>query len=513
MAVTLVVRLSFRTYLLGLTFISALLFFSLAMLSHYVSQKRLLLENTQSTNMMYANKLANILSIYLTDAQQVLAYSALQLTDTFAEATNTAAEAHRLLTQNRYFNSIVMVDSTATIVANAPTQLQLIDKKLQTAGARQSLLEKRPLVSPPFYSAAGNYIISISTPVYSGAGAYLGFISGTLYLKKDSILSELLSQHYAPDYLNIVITDDTGIILYHKDPTLIGKSPHALNTPPHATVGLSEVSTTPNRWRISVSRDYAKLHAELRQHVLSGLQYFIIASIVLAITIWWLGSWLTKPLLQLVKFSSNIGLNEYKHAFSQIQSPVTEIQQLKRALFRSRGAVHHKLEELNRVSETDSLTELANKRGLMSYKINLLCAPSARAIIAFDIDHFKQVNDVFGHAKGDEVLQKLSQLLKKYCPSNDFLCRNGGEEFLIISELSLTNAYRLADEIRGAVADCDFGLNRKLTISSGVNYWQPMASSFEQAISEADQALYQAKATGRNKVVVFTSTLTYLNAT
>ena len=124
-------------------------------------------------------------------------------------------------------------------------------------------------------------------------------------------------------------------------------------------------------------------------------------------------------------------------------------------------------------AHSDALTGLFNRR-----KFNDLCAAeiarSARygtplALIMVDIDHFKRVNDLHGHLVGDRALVDVTRLLGEQMRASDALCRWGGEEFMILApHLDLARAVQMADKLRAAVANADFGVAGRMTCSFGV---------------------------------------------
>ena len=155
---------------------------------------------------------------------------------------------------------------------------------------------------------------------------------------------------------------------------------------------------------------------------------------------------------------------------------------------------------------TDELTKLPNRRALAQrFLQEMQRARRHRNSIAFlmiDIDHFKQVNDTYGHLNGDAVLAELAQILVTGARESDVCARYGGEEFaLILHETTEPGARTLAERIRAKVAAATFPGGLKLTISIGVAATDEPAL-FTQLIDRADQALYAAKQGGRNQVRV-----------
>lgn len=128
---------------------------------------------------------------------------------------------------------------------------------------------------------------------------------------------------------------------------------------------------------------------------------------------------------------------------------------------------------------------------------------SSLAAIALDLDHFKAINDRFGHDKGDEVLAAVGAILHEIPRSSDFAGRLGGEEFIVLSpDTHLEGAVVLAEKLRCAVAALEIPELDQVTASFGVALMPDHAGSADTLLREADRALYAAKAAGRDCVEV-----------
>lgn len=157
-----------------------------------------------------------------------------------------------------------------------------------------------------------------------------------------------------------------------------------------------------------------------------------------------------------------------------------------------------------RESNTDSLTKLANRRkGWRVLESELARAArygSSLSIILFDVDHFKEVNDRYGHLKGDHLLEELANVLAPQIRASDTLVRWGGEEFMVIlTETDRAGATELAERLRLCVKDGRFSEPLRVTASFGVAQWQPSEPT-DKLILRADKKLYKAKQSGRNRV-------------
>lgn len=168
----------------------------------------------------------------------------------------------------------------------------------------------------------------------------------------------------------------------------------------------------------------------------------------------------------------------------------------------------HSNKLLLELSQTDPLTHLFNRRHLMDV-LNTEIKRCERkqiscAVILADIDHFKMINDRFGHLKGDEVLVCVSELLKDQSRPYDLAARYGGEEFcLVLPETKEAEAIEAAERIRHKIELLSFGEGVEeltLTMSFGVACYAE-GETLDDLISRADSALYQAKREGRNRVV------------
>ena len=179
-----------------------------------------------------------------------------------------------------------------------------------------------------------------------------------------------------------------------------------------------------------------------------------------------------------------------------------ELEEKVKERTRELEAAMAKLEDM---ATTDQLTGAFNRRkfdeiiereveGLRRYEQPL-------GLIIFDLDHFKRVNDQFGHVAGDEVLKELVNLLKINIRPTDCMIRWGGEEFLIlVPHTDLEGARALAEKIRIKIENHIFPAVEHITISAGVTQYQPDDKP-DQFVIRADRALYRAKAAGRNQVV------------
>ncbi len=161
-------------------------------------------------------------------------------------------------------------------------------------------------------------------------------------------------------------------------------------------------------------------------------------------------------------------------------------------------------QKLTEYAEKDSLTGLLNRRkfyeGLEHEKERAERYTRSLSLIMFDIDHFKSVNDTYGHAAGDSVLKKIASVVVDHIRKSDVLGRIGGEEFAILAtETTVESALALAEKIRSAIETAEHDDVGRITISIGVSAYLS-GLTMDEFVRRADEALYTAKRHGRNRV-------------
>ncbi|MFB1486119.1 MULTISPECIES: diguanylate cyclase [unclassified Thiocapsa] len=210
-------------------------------------------------------------------------------------------------------------------------------------------------------------------------------------------------------------------------------------------------------------------------------------------------------------------LIEYKHLSLPTQAhgedeayPIKELearnQVLERLVTKKTQELQHALSELARLAATDTLTGLSNRLKIDEYLDAAIQraqdAAYPLALIMLDLDHFKRINDTYGHLQGDRVLVELSNILSAAIRASDLLGRWGGEEFLVICPgMTLEAAVERAEHLRAAVRTHAFsGLEQPQTASLGVASYCA-GESREGLLTRVDAALYRATLNGRDRVV------------
>lgn len=162
-------------------------------------------------------------------------------------------------------------------------------------------------------------------------------------------------------------------------------------------------------------------------------------------------------------------------------------------------------EQLREQAQTDPLTGLANRRGLVD-RLERADDTVGRTIALIDCDELKQVNDRLGHLGGDIYLQAVAGRLAGSLSKDDMIARWGGDEFIVVQRLSIEDAMPTLHRMHGAIDGTPLSIDGTMldgSVSIGVAPW-PAGTSFDDALSAADRALYDAKSRGRNQVVTVT---------
>lgn len=167
-------------------------------------------------------------------------------------------------------------------------------------------------------------------------------------------------------------------------------------------------------------------------------------------------------------------------------------------------------DKLYQQATRDPLTGLSN-RNYFQNELRKFISIASRysrpfSVMMLDIDFFKKINDTYGHDVGDNVLKHVASILMNHLRNHDVAARFGGEEFVILlPETALNGAIVVAERIRMSIEATDFnpmGCRHRVTISIGIGEYPTSGTEFEELIKKADEALYRAKTSGRNRVCV-----------
>ncbi|NYT78331.1 GGDEF domain-containing protein [Alcaligenaceae bacterium] len=508
--------LDLRRLILLLALISAFLMLANSLFASYRVQREVLIEKTLETNYVYATKVALTVDEFLHSAQQQLQYAAGTIANHYDDHSFLQAEAVRLKRQTDSFNSVAIVDDTGVVRATDP-DLRIIGDQLGSAGALQSLGERKPLISPPFVSHTGKLLLTVSQPVFDANENYLGYISGTIYLEEPSTLNRVLRRSSHRDRSYLYVIDSNRRLLYHPQAERVGTIVGANLAVDDIAAGKSGMMRVINSQGIDMLAGYAlvagtdwgivlqlpvsdtlKPLSELLTRVLLNA---LPLALLIALIIWRFARAIAQPLRRLAESATTMDRPETTSEIKQTLAWYFETANLKKALLAGIELMHGKINKLSEDVQTDSLTGLSNRRAFDYAIENWRDDHRAVSLVTADVDHFKRVNDTYGHDMGDEVLRRLSNLMRSCSRSGDLLCRIGGEEFaLLLPDTDLTVAGDVAERLRQLVERTPFDPVGNITISLGVAHWPLNVQSIDELLKRSDEALYRAKRNGRNRV-------------
>lgn len=514
-------RNDLRQLILLLAIFSGVAMLANGFYASYRVQRQLLIDNALAANEAYAQKLAIITEDFLRSTQQQLTYSASSLPPLLEQREALAAETSRLRLQTDSFNSVFIADSFGKVLAISPEHLSLRGTYLTSAGAKQALETQMPLVSPPYLSVAGNLVVALSAPIKRDNGRYLGYVSGTIYLKKENSLNALLARHFHHDGSYVYVVDQSRRLLFHPndkrigevvgknkaiDAVLSGKTGGMEATDSRGTEVLAGFAPVPRTgWGIVAVRPRTVTLDVLDSLMFGVVRNSVPLALLMLLLTWWLARQISFPLWQLAKRVRGLDEEDAAERLQRVHAWYFEAAELKRALLVGVSLLNKKIGKLSKDVRTDPMTGLLNRRGMRMLFDEWRDEERPFSMVLIDLDHFKQVNDLYGHDAGDSVLIRLSELMRNSAREGDMLCRIGGEEFLmLLPDTPSKQAFLVADRLREYIAQDDMPHVGHITCSMGVAHWPDNATGLDGVLKAADVALYKAKQAGRNKVVIAT---------
>lgn len=514
-------RIDLRRLVLGLSLLSVLLALCTSFYASYQAQRDLLLNNALEGNRAYAAKLARLTEQFNRSARQQLAYAARQLADMDSHPDKILAEAARLQRQSGHFNSVLVVRADGRIAAMAPMIPDILGDRLDIGPPRGAMTHMHSFLSEPFAGATGRWMVLYSEPIVDAAGRYAGYIAGVLYLHENPALYTLLGEHCHRDGSFLVVVDRAGRFIYHPERARIGQSvvgTDLVGIVRHGSSGQQQLRNSrgelvlagyavaqPSGWGLVSQRPVARTSQRLEQLLWSTLRNALPLLVLLLLCIWWLSKLIVRPLRELASAAKRIDDVNVTGQLRQVKSWYVESTQLKRGLLTGVRTINHKMRRLRRESTTDPLTSLLNRRGLSRAMEVLHRAGVPVAVAAIDIDNFKSINDRFGHDAGDAIIRNLAALMRERARISDVVARQGGEEFIILfPATTLEDAARAADRLRKAVQQDVPPTGESVTISIGVARYPDHGATLDAVMKAADEALYEAKRSGRNRTCMVT---------
>lgn len=506
-----------RQLIVGLVLLSTLLAVINMFIASAKVQKQSLIDNTLQHNEGYAAKLAQTLQITIENAQQELFFSARSLAKHWHEAGQVQQILLELSEQNTLFNSMHVANAEGLVIASSANIPLLTGQELLGSGHQHALTMRTAWVSEPFISQLDNLLVTLTAPIFVGDGQFIGYLAGNIYLKQNNLLSRIIGDHYQKDGSYVYVIDQQKRLLYHPEQKRLGIPVHTNPMLDTVLEGKTGSQAVINSLGIEMLAGYAYVpivdwglvsqrptkavldaHSGLMQKIM--LNSMPINFAMLAV-IWVFSGFISTPLKVLARNAQKMSLRSTIERVEHLNAWYYEAQQLKQAFLLGLENIHDKVDKLQHDADIDPLTGLNNRRLLEQILDTYAVTNTAFCAITFDIDHFKTVNDSYGHTVGDQVLEELARIVLDSSRENDVCIRLGGEEFLILmASCKLEVAVKIAERLRITVMQHDFPSVGTVTISLGVAAWPEHGTTPYETLRVADERLYRAKNQGRNQV-------------
>ncbi|MBB6021559.1 diguanylate cyclase (GGDEF)-like protein [Paenibacillus sp. JGP012] len=514
-------QISLTTLLSGLVIISTLMTLTIMVISSYTSQKQSLINNVLALNYESAVQMSQTLDLLFQSMQQSLKYGASHLQDTdFTHKLKLNNTLSLIQNSSDYFNSVALTDETGLLLSMSPYSLVSVGKHIRSEDAKAAIKARASYISEAYITPyTKNRIIFLSEPIFDKEGKYKGILSGSILLQQNNILNlSFGNQLKRSDGSYFFIVDHKGTLLFHPNINLIGEdiSQNKVvqklikdQTGKERYVNLSGVDSLAgyykvpaNNWGMVIVTPTQTVFDQLNRQIELLLLYTLGPFLILILIVLRVARKLTQPFVFLTNLINQV-------AAGQTQLPPVkphwnrEANMLNLKIFAFMEIFKNKTNQLVIDARTDVLTGLNNRRTFEEVIQQWIQDETPFAMIVLDIDHFKIINDTFGHSVGDEVLKKIAQLIQASVRPEDICSRFGGEEFVILlHDSNSMMAYLIAEYIRISVKESVLVTNHLVTISAGITEFPLHSLSATELFQLADNALYQAKQEGRNRTII-----------
>lgn len=478
-----------------------------------------LIANYLQNNEQYAKKLASNTNELLVTMQQNI--NAIAKISGRSQGMDAQLFDDLFQENTQYFNSIVVADANRIVRALSPHTIGIeVGDQLTSAQSKMAVSLKAPFISNPYRATTGRYIILISAPIVDASGAYQGFVGGTIYLEDKNVLSTMLKEHFFGNGSYVYVVEKNGAIIFHPDKQRIGKSVTSNPVVKNVLMKKSGSQRVTNSEGGQFFAGYAyepssswgiisqtptsvidkPLHDLIKRVLLASLPFLLL----ILILGWWVASRIAKPLNTLAQFSDQATLGSARpQNVPDIKSAYYEVRLLSQSVKIAFQHLNQDLTQLRNEAGVDELTGLANRRTLGTVLQQWTEYHVPFAVILIDIDHFKGVNDTYGHVLGDQVLKHLAQLMRNVSLEGDLCFRYGGEEFgILVQRSGPREAGVVAERLRKEMERTANPIGVPVTISAGVAAYPEHGRSPRDLILKADEALYRSKTGGRNRVTL-----------
>lgn len=425
---------------------------------------------------------------------------------------------------SNHFNFLFITDENGKVemvsTYNAEDNIDLdihLDSILDTPEIIRALSSNEVVISEPYFAVIDRLVVLISAPIIDlQTNKQSGIIAGVINLQDRNVLQCIFGRHKYGDDTYVYVVDRKGSLIFHPEEERLGEdvsSNIAVQKVMNGESGSEIITNSKGHeffasfttlestgWGIVVQTYTDIIKEPLNELFWNILLVTIPILFVIFIVSGIIVSIVTRPINHLANLSNKVMSGQFDTEDInkvKISTFVYEVKQLYTQI------LDH-MQTLEEMAKLDGLTKLLN-RSSFDQRINrCLQNKDSFSLILFDIDHFKKVNDTYGHLVGDEVLKYLAEKMKKMFSNKGKCFRYGGEEFAIILPHTDENeAYKLAEEFRKLIECTISPTGEPINISLGITKIQESDENVKQIIDRADEALYTSKRTGRNKTTLY----------
>lgn len=518
-------KVNLATLFTSLVAASVVLTLLILTISSYQSDKESLTDTYLSLNYSKAEKMSQSVESLFGSMR-----TNLETTVRFLEANENLSdeEIHESLELLRvssgYFNSLSWIDETGVIRAISPVSIGIKGETIAPGLSKDALDAREPSLTSPYTGLSNRLIMLMSQPIYSKDGTYRGMIGGSIFLQEENVLNQLLGNDAVEQNGSYYfVVGPKGTLLFHPERNLIGESVYENPVVRKLTQGKSGMEHVTNTkgvpmlaayshvsepgWGIVQQTPYSFLQDSLIEQLLKMLKNMLLPSLFLLLLSVFIARKLAAPFTHLGNLVDQLA--EGKTVSQPLKETLIKPHWNREAdlLTKSVAVAFETLERNNqRLTEsalTDTLTGLPNRRKLDEVLTEWSSEDRIFSLLVLDIDHFKSINDSYGHQKGDETLKELAAVVQEIIRPEDYCFRYGGEEFvLLLPETNRLAAYQTAEQIRRKIEKTSLIPDKTVTVSIGISEFPTQTRSMAELFQKADQALYNSKSEGRNRITI-----------
>jgi diguanylate cyclase (GGDEF)-like protein len=420
---------------------------------------------------------------------------------------------------------LMVVDPQGQVVATSARQIRT--PQMPRAWTDEVLSDNAAMGDPYRDPTLGAALLVVAVPIHVPSARFLGALTAKLNL---SSMDQILRRYAPSDSGRVYLVSAEGEIVTGRatgsGTRLTTATMQRLTARDGSlatyrgydgehVVGSMRIEPT-LRWSVVAEAPASLAFQQVTR--LSNTMMLVVTALLVGVGMiaYFLGLFIVRPLHRLAKGAAKVAAGnldvdlpeisggEVGYLTQVFNNMVVRLREGREALDAANETLRRKNEELERLSVTDGLTGLYNRRRLME-AVNDEARRSQRlkhtfAVLMVDVDHFKKYNDSFGHPAGDTVLARVAAILREATREVDHVARYGGEEFLVmLPETGMPEALDISERIRARIGEEVFH-GRRMTVSIGVAEFPLHGDTPEQVIAAADEALYEAKREGRDRV-------------